>query len=116
MKATLGKKTVLSYPIPYAETFLSTDASDFCIAATLYQFYPSRKLRVPIALFSRKLSKGQFKYAMFDKEVLAIYKSVKSLKYMLDGHHFAILCDNQVVVQSLTKKNSEIFSHVIYPN
>ena len=28
VKATLGKKTVLSYPIPYAETFLSTDASE----------------------------------------------------------------------------------------
>ena len=28
---------------------------------------------------------------------------------MLDGHHFTILCDNQAVVQSLTKKNSENF-------
>ena len=42
VEAALGKKTVLSYPIPYAETFLSTDASDSCIAATLYQFEPSR--------------------------------------------------------------------------
>ena len=29
---------------------------------------------------------------------------------MLDGRHFTILCDNQAVVQSLTKKNSENFS------
>ena len=35
VKAALGKKAVLSYQIPYAKTFLSTDASDFCIAATL---------------------------------------------------------------------------------
>ena len=74
VKAAFGKKTVLSYPIPYAETFLSTDASDSCIAATLYQFDPSRKLRVPIAFFSRKLSKAQLKYAIFDKEVLAILR------------------------------------------
>ena len=47
------------------------------IAATLYQFDPYRKLRVPIAFFSRMLSKAQFKYAIFDKEVLAIYESVK---------------------------------------
>ena len=67
VKAALGKKTVLSYLIPYAETFLSTDASDSCIAATLYQFNPSRKLRVPIAFFSKKLSKAQLKYAIFDK-------------------------------------------------
>ena len=29
---------------------------------------------------------------------------------MLDGRHFTILCDNQAVVQSLTKKISENFS------
>ena len=29
---------------------------------------------------------------------------------MLNVRHFTILCDNQAVVQSLTKKNSEIFS------
>ena len=48
VKATLGKKTVLLYPIPYTETFLSTDVSNCCIAASFYQFDPSRKLRVPI--------------------------------------------------------------------
>ena len=73
----LGKKTILSYPIPYAETFLSTDASDSCIATTLYQFDPSRNLHVPIAFLSRKLRKEQLKYAIFDKKVLAIYESVK---------------------------------------
>ena len=61
VKAALGKKTVSSYPILYAETFLSTDTSDSCIAATLYQFDPSRKLRVPNAFFSRKPSKAQLK-------------------------------------------------------
>ena len=109
VKAALGKKTILLYPIPYAETFLSTDASDSCIAAALYQFDPSRKLHVPIAFFSRKLSKAQLKYAIFDK-VLAIYESIKFFRYMLDGHHFTILCDNEAVVQSSTKKNSETFS------
>ena len=29
---------------------------------------------------------------------------------MLDGCHFTILCDNQAVVQHLTKKNRENFS------
>ena len=110
VKAALGKKTVLWYPIPYAKTFLSTDTSDSCIAATLYQFDPSRKLRVPIAFFSKKLSKAQLMYAIFKKEVLAIYESIKFFRYMFDGRHFTILCDNQAVVQSLTKKNSKNFS------
>ena len=33
---------------------------------------------------------------------------------MLDGRHFTIFCDNQAVVQSLIKKNSENFSaHIL---
>ena len=99
MKTALGKKIVLSYLVPYTETFLSTDASDSCIAAPLYQFNPSRKLHVPIAFFSRKLSKAQLKYTIFDKEVLAIYKRVKFFRYMLDGRQFTIFCDNQAIVQ-----------------
>ena len=85
------------------------NASYSCIAATLYQFDSSRKLRVPITFFFRKLSKAQLTYAIFDKEVLAIYKNVKFFRYMLDGCHFTILCDNQAVVQSLTKKNNKNF-------
>ena len=72
VKATLGKKTVDRTQLLMQKPFLSTDASDSCIVATLYQFDSSKKLRVPIAFFSRKLSKAQLKYAIFDKEVLAI--------------------------------------------
>ena len=32
-----------------------------------------------------------------------------STVHILDGRHFTILCDNQAVIQSLTKKNSEHF-------
>ena len=107
VKAALGKITVLLYPISYVETFLSTDASNSCIAATLYQFDPSRQLRLP-------LSKAQLKYAIFNKKVLAMYESVKFFRHMLDKHHFTILCDNQAVVQSLTKKNIEnISAHIL---
>ena len=55
VKAALGKKTVLLYPIPYAETLYPTDANDSCIAATLYQFDPSRKLHVSIGFFLQKV-------------------------------------------------------------
>ena len=65
-KAANGNKTVLSHPICYAETFLSTDT--ICASATFYQFDPRRKLRVPIAFFSRKLSKPLLEYAIFEKK------------------------------------------------
>ena len=110
VKDALSRKTVLSYPIPNAPTFLATDASDSCIAATLYQLHPVRNERVPLAFFSRNLQKAELKYSIFDKEVLAIYCSIKHFRYMLELRSFKILCDNQAVVQSLTKKNTEKFS------
>ena len=100
-------KTVLSYPIPNAPTFLETDASNSCIAATLYQLHPVRNERVPLAFFSRNLQKAELKYSIFDKEVLAIYCSIKHFWYMLELKSFKISCDNQAVVQSLTKNDTE---------
>ena len=101
-------KTVLSYPIPYAPTFLATDASDSCIAATLYQLHPVRNEGMPLAFFFKNLQKAELKY--FNKEVLAVYCSIKHFRYMLELRSFKILSDNQAVVQSLTKKNTEKFS------
>ena len=89
-----------------------------CIVATLDRFDLNKKLRVPIAFFSRKLCKAQFKYAIFEKEILATHKSIKFGRYtrMFNGRHFTILCDNQAVVQSLTKKSSENFQQVFSAN
>ena len=110
VKEALSIKTVLSYPIPNAATFLATDASDTSIAATLYQLHPVGNKRVPLAFFSRNLQKAELKYSIFDKEILAIYCGIKHFRYMLEMRPFKILCDNQAVVKSLTKKNGENFS------
>ena len=53
VKSILSHKTILSFPIPHAPTFLATDASDNCIAATLYQFDTAKNSRVPIAFFQK---------------------------------------------------------------
>ena len=90
VKDALSMKTVLSYIIPNAPTFLATDASDSCIAATLYRLHPVRNERVPLAFFSRKLQKAELKYLIFDKEVLAIYCSIKNFRYMLKLRSFKI--------------------------
>ena len=53
VKSILSHKTILSFPISHAPTFLATDASDNCIAATLYQFDTAKNSRVPIAFFPK---------------------------------------------------------------
>jgi len=110
IKAVLARVTMLSFPIPFAQTFLATDANDSCIAATLFQFDTVKNARVPIAFFSKNLKNPQINYSIFDKEILAIYLSIKHFRYMLEGRHFKILCDNKAAVQSITKKDSSNFS------
>ena len=110
IKDALSRKTILSFPIPYAPTYLATDASDNCIAATLFQFDRVNNARVPVAFFSKNLHKTQLNYSIFDKEILAIYSSIKHFQYMLEGRKFTILCDNQAVIKSVTKQNSSSFS------
>ena len=64
VKEALTMKTVLSYPIPNAATFLATDASDTSIATTLYQLHPVGNKRAPLAFFSRNLQKAELKYSI----------------------------------------------------
>ena len=97
-------------PFRMLPTFLATDASDNCKAATLYQFDTAKNSRVPIAFFSKSLRHAQLNYSIFDKEILAIYSSIKHFRYMLEGRSLKLLCDNKAVVQSLTKKDSTNFS------
>ena len=109
VKEALSEKTVLSYPIANAATFLATDASNTSIAATLHQLHSVRNKRVPLAFFSRNLQKAELKYSIFAEEILTIYCSIKHFRFMLQMRPFKILCDNQVVVKSLTKENGENF-------
>ena len=110
VKNALSQKTVLSFPIPNAPTFLATDASDSTIAATLFQFDSAKNCRVPIAFYSKNLQKAQLNYSIFDKEILAIYMSIKHFQFMLECRNFKILCDNQAVVKSITKPNLDNMS------
>ena len=53
VKSPFSKKSVLSYPIPNATTFLASDASNLSFAGTVYQLHPTKKIRVPSAFFSK---------------------------------------------------------------
>ena len=90
VKSALSKISVLSYPIPNALTFLASDAMDSSIASTIYQLHPTKKIRVPLALFSKNLQKPQSNYSIFDKEILALYSSIKYFQFMLENRPFTI--------------------------
>lgn len=69
---------------PDLPSALSTDTSDFAIAGVLHQ-PDDLGLLHPIAYFSRKLSPAEINYEVYDKELLAIVESFRSMRAWLIG-------------------------------
>ena len=85
--------------IDYSETFVvETDASDFCIAATLNQ-----KGR-PVAFFSRTLNPHEIKHHPVEKEAAAIVESIRQWRHFLLGRHFIVVTDQKSVSYMYDKK------------
>ena len=49
----------------------------------------------PLAFFSKKLSFAEMKYSAFDRELLAVFLSVKHFRHMLEGRPFTIWTDHK---------------------
>ena len=82
-KSALASVVMLHHPDPVAPMKLAVDASDFAIGAELAQY--QRGMWIPIAFFSRKLTKTQCRYSTFDRELQAIFSAVKHFRYFLEG-------------------------------
>ncbi|GFW58005.1 transposon Ty3-I Gag-Pol polyprotein [Trichonephila clavipes] len=76
-KTALADATLLKHPIPGATLSVWTDASNFAIGSSLVQL--SNSNWEPIAFLSLKLSKTQQNWSTYDRELLAIYTSIKKI-------------------------------------
>jgi len=92
-KQQLSNITLLAYPKDNAMLKLKTDTSDLAIGAALEQYADERW--EPLGFFSRKLDKTQSKYSAYDRELLAIYKSIKFFRYMIEGRNLIIKTDHK---------------------
>ena len=78
--------------IDFNETFVvETDASDFCIAATLNQ------RGRPVAFFSRTLNNNEIKHHPVEKEAAAIVESIQEWRSFLLGRKFKLVTDQRSV-------------------
>ena len=82
-KKAMAGATLLTYPRQNAPTSLTTDASDLAVGAVLQQFVDGTW--VPLAIFSQKLRAPEKKYSAFDRELLALYLSIRHFLYFLEG-------------------------------
>ena len=99
IKDALAQATLLSHPQPGAPLAIMTDASDFAIGAVLQQFVSDSWQ--PISYFSRKLKPSETRYSTFNRELLAIYLSIKHFQYYVEGQIFHILTDDKPLTYSL---------------
>lgn len=92
-KESLSNATLLAHPDCHAKLAVVTDASDVAIGAVMQQFKNNEWQ--PLAFFSRKLNSAQQKYSPYDRELLAIYESIKYFRFMLEARHFVVYTDHK---------------------
>ena len=109
-KNSLAETTLLVFPAPDAPLAIFTDASDVAIGAVLQQ-----KIRgdwQPLGFFSKKLSTAEVKYGAYDRELLAMYKSVKHFRHMVEGRTFTIYTDHKPLIYAFQQNGSTDIAHV----
>ena len=100
-KEALATASALAYPNSNAKLFLMTDTSQTAVGASLEQ--EVNGTREPIGFFSKKLHPAETKYSTFDRELLAVYISVRHFRHLLEGRSFTIQTDHKPLVNALVK-------------
>lgn len=101
-KTDLGQVTCLSHPVPGAQLVMHVDASDFAVGAVLQQIVDN-KLQ-PMGFYSKRMTETQKRYSTYDRELLAIYQSIKFFKYMIDGRNCIIYTDHKPLIFAFQQK------------
>lgn len=101
-KERIAAASLLHFPKENAPLVLRTDASDTTIGAVLEQLNNGKC--EPLGFFSRKLEKAQTKYSVYDRELLAIYKSLKFFRHFVEGRELRIQTDHKPLVYAFLQK------------
>lgn len=102
LKSSLAQATLLNYPDTKAPLVLVCDASDFGVAGALEQQVNGKW--EPLGFYSKKLSPTESRYSTFDRELLAIYRSIKFFRHMLEGRDFTVFTDHKPLEYAFKQK------------
>lgn len=101
-KLGLANFALLVHPCVNSPLRLVSDASDFAMGAVLEQL--SEGCWQPLAFFSRKFSPSQCNYSAYDRELTAIYESIKYFRHWLEGQKFQIFTDHKPLVYAFSQR------------
>ena len=99
-KSSLAQAASLAFPVSGAKISLMADASDIAVGATLQQEVDGHQQ--PVGFFSWFLSHTQRNYSTFNRELLAIFLSLKHFRYFLEGRPFTIYTDHAPLTQAVS--------------
>lgn len=94
--------TLLAHPLSSGKYSITTDASTIAIGSVLEQLENNQWK--PLAFFSKKLSNAEQKYSAFDRELLAIYQSIRHFRHFVEGRDFTIFTDHKPLTTAMNTK------------
>ncbi|XP_059098445.1 uncharacterized protein LOC131892638 [Tigriopus californicus] len=97
----LALAVMLHHPVSGAETAVSVDASADAMGAELAQRGTDRQWR-PLVFFSKGLTAAEQKYLAFDRELLAVFSSIKHFRHYIEGRPFTVYTDHRPLCTALT--------------
>lgn len=101
-KAALSSAVSLAHPSKHAKLIVATDASATNIGGVVQQI--ENGTIVPLGFYSKRLQPREQKYPTYDRELLAIYRTIRHFQYLLEGREFEVLCDHKPLSFAFTKK------------
>ena len=106
-KQILANATLLVHPDSTAQINITCDASDVAVGGVLQQFLNG--MWQPLSFFSKKLNPAKTRYSAFDRELLAVYATIKHFRHNLEGRNFFVNTDHKpltFVMSSVTERAS----------
>lgn len=104
-KEQLANAALLAHPSDKAPLCLMVDASDIAIGGVVNQY--KDKSWQPLAFFSRKLSSTERNYSTYDRELLAIYATIKHFREILEARNFTIFTDHKPITFAFQQANDK---------
>ena len=95
-KKEIANATLLAHPRYNAPLSISTDASDHALGGVVHQLV-NHHLQ-PLGFYSRKLTPTERRYSAYDRELLALFSTIKHFSYLLEGRKFAAYTDHKPLV------------------
>lgn len=92
-KNELANAALLAHPTPNAQLVLLTDASGFCLGGAIHEMV-GKQLK-PLGFYSKRMSESQKRQSTYNRELLALYKSVKYFRHLIEGRICTIFTDHK---------------------